>query len=87
VFHHKRNTRDVSLGGARILSDEAFSAGSRLELDVFLPDGSTVRCWAEVVWLAPLEPGHEARFEVGLKFSDMALEDYQRLATALTRSD
>jgi hypothetical protein len=83
MFHHKRNTRDISLGGARVFSDETFPVGSRLDLDVLLPDETSVRCWAEVVWLLELDGGAPAKFDVGLKFTDMAPNDVQRLAAVL----
>jgi hypothetical protein len=87
LLHHKRNTQDISLGGARVFSDEEIGVGSRLEIDVFLFDGSTVSCWAEVVWLTDLGPAAKARFDVGLKFVDMAPADIQRLATVLARTE
>jgi Tfp pilus assembly protein PilZ len=67
----------------RVFSDERFSIGSRLDLDVLLPDGSTVRCWAKVVWLTELVPEDQAKFDIGLKFTDMAPIDVQRLASVL----
>ena len=85
VFHHKRNTQDVSLGGMRVFTDEHFPIGRRLDLDVLLPDGTTVRCWAEVVWVVALDGGSPARFDAGLKFTDMAPPDIQRLAGVLAR--
>jgi hypothetical protein len=85
MLHHKRNTQDISLGGARVFSDEEFAVGTRLDLDVQLPDGSMVRCWAEVVWVVALGPVAEARFDVGLKFTDMAPDDLQRLSAVLVR--
>lgn len=85
LLHHKRNTRDISLGGMRVFSDERFTVGSRLDLDVLLPDTSTVRCWAEVVWLVELDAGAPAGFDVGLRFTDMAAADIQRLAAVLVR--
>jgi hypothetical protein len=83
AFHHKRNTRDISLGGMRVFTDEDFSVGSRLDLDVLLPGDTSVRCWAEVVWRIDLGPTGPARFDVGLKFRDMAPLDVQRLAGVL----
>jgi len=65
----------------RVLSDEALAVGSRLELDVLLPDESIVRCWATVVWVDELDA--RARFEIGLRFTDMAEPDIQRLASVL----
>lgn len=87
VFHHRRNTQDISLGGARVFSDEEFKVGSRIDLDVLLPDATAVRCWAEVVWSVTLGPAAQARYDVGLKFTDMAPADVQRLATVLVRTD
>jgi c-di-GMP-binding flagellar brake protein YcgR len=83
LFHHQRHTHDISLGGARILSDEEFAVGTKLDLDVLLPDGSIVRCWAEVVWRTALGPEAPARYDLGLRFTDMADSDVQRLATVL----
>jgi c-di-GMP-binding flagellar brake protein YcgR len=83
LLHHKRNTRDISLGGVRVYADDRFEIGSRLDLDVLLPDGTSLRCWAEVVWLVELEVGAPAYFDVGLKFTDMAPADIQRLAAVL----
>jgi hypothetical protein len=85
MLHHKRNTQDISLGGARVFSDEEFAVGSRLDLDVLLPDESIVRCWAEVVWVVALGPAADAHFDVGLMFTDMAPEDVQRLSSVLAR--
>ena len=84
LFHHTRNTRDISLGGMCVFSDELFGVGERLDLDVLLPDASAVRCWAEVVWARPVEGETPARWEVGLMFTDMDPADIQRLASVLT---
>lgn len=83
-MHHRYNTTDISLGGMRVFSDEGISVGSRLELDVMLPDESIVRCWATVVWTEELDPDAKARFEIGLMFTDMAEPDIQRLASVLS---
>ena len=88
LFHQRRGARNISLGGMRVFSDESFGKGERLDLDVLLPDGSAVRCWAEVVWIEELMPASRARFDIGLKFDDMAAEDVQKLASVLgSRSD
>lgn len=83
LFHHKRATKDISLGGMCVVSDEEFDVGNRLDLDVLLPEGTPVRCWADVVWVLELEEGNGARYEVGLKFTDVAPTDIQRLARVL----
>jgi len=82
-FHQRLNTRNLSLGGARVLSDEEFKLGHRLELDVVLPSGEFLRCWAEVVWVTSLQTEDEAGYEVGLRFTDLAEQDIQRLAAVL----
>ncbi len=81
--HHRRNTHNISLGGMRVFSDENLKLGSRLELDVLLPDESIVRCWAEVVWVVAADPSTSAEFEVGLRFTDMEEPDVRRLASVL----
>lgn len=82
ILHHRRNTKDISLGGMRVFSDQDFEVGQKLELTVLLHDGAELRCWAEVVWLLALDAGAPARFDVGLKFTDMDASDIQRLASA-----
>ena len=85
LLHHRRNTQDVSLGGMRVYSDEDYPIGSRLDLDVLITDQEPVRCWATVVWRAELGVGAPAKFDVGLKFTDLAPSDLQRLAGVLVR--
>jgi hypothetical protein len=86
LFHHRRNTQDISLGGMRVYSDEDYPVGSRLDLDVLIADEAPVRCWATVVWRTELEAGGPAKFDVGLKFTDLAPSDIQRLAGVLVRA-
>ena len=66
-----------------MFSDEDFPVGRQLDLDILLPDGSSVRCWAEVVWRVGLGAGAQAKYDIGLKFTDMAPADIQRLAAVL----
>lgn len=86
LFHHRRNTQDVSLGGIRVYSDEDFPVGTRLDLDVLLPDQTSVRCWAVVVWRSEMSDGAVARYDVGLRFTDMSPADIQRLTTVLVQA-
>ncbi len=83
LFHHRRNTQNISLGGMRVFTDEDFAVGTRLDIDVLLPDSTSVRCWAQVVWRIELDGNSPARFDAGLKFLDMASQDVQRLASVL----
>ena len=86
AFHHSRQPKDVSLGGMRVYSDERLDVGRSLDVDVMLPHGDPVRLWATVVWVVELGQDGPARYDVGLKFSDMAEGDFQRLAGVLVRS-
>ena len=86
LFHHHRNTLDVSLGGMRVYTDEDFAVGTRLDLEVMTPLGPPIRCWARVVWRVELDGNSPARFDAGLKFIDLAEDDVQRLAQVLVRT-
>lgn len=77
---------DISLGGMRIYSDEPVKKGLRLELELFLPDNTTVTCKVEVVWVDALPNGSPARHDVGLKFIDVSDEDRRRLGAVLDES-
>ena len=85
LFHHRRSPKDISLGGMRVFSDEEFVVGRRVDLEILLPHGEAVRCWAEVVWTVALGDRAPARWDVGLKFTDMEPADLQRLASVLAR--
>ena len=87
LLHHHRNSHNISLGGMRVFSDEEFAKGRKLDLDVLLPDGSALRCWAVVVWSTRLPDGSPAKFDIGLRFTDMAADDIQRLASVLVSAD
>ena len=71
----------------RVYTDEAYGLGSKLDLDILLPGGGAVRCWAEVVWVLEPPGGQPAKFDLGLKFTDMEPADIQRLSAVLARTD
>ena len=79
----RKPTVDISLGGARIYSDEEMKRGGRLELELFLPDGSSVTCRVEVAWVQALPAVAPVRFDVGLKFTDIGEHDRALLSTVL----
>ena len=59
-------TQDVSLGGARILTNELFTVGSSLKMTLFLSrTRQIIRVQAEVRWSRMVEPG---LFEMGVEF-------------------
>lgn len=77
---------DISAGGVRIYSDEKVAAGTKLELELFLPDASSISFAAEVVWVEALGQGAPARFDVGLKFLEGTREAGEKLTAFLGTS-
>lgn len=75
---------NISLGGLRAFSDDKHKPGERLELELFLPDQSSVTVIAEVVWLQELPAGSPARFDVGMRYVDVEPEDLERLAQIMS---
>src|SRR5207302_6749771 len=79
----RRRAADVSQGGMRLYADESPAVGDRLELELFLPDGSEIVCRVEVMWVEELPEGSPARFDVGVKFVEVSDADRAHLSTAL----
>src|ERR1700737_1813120 len=52
----RRKLTGLVLGGLRVYTDEKTKVGTRLELEVFLPDGTSVVCKTEVAWVESLPP-------------------------------
>ena len=80
-------TVNVSMGGARVFSDDRMKVGSKLNLEL-LPDPDTsVQVLARVAWIDELENGAPARYDVGLEFLDVPEEMVSRLAAILQRDE
>lgn len=79
----RHEVNDISLGGLRAYSDDKQKPGARFEMELFLPDQSSVTVLAEVVWVETLPEGAPARFDVGLRFVDANPEDLDRVARIL----
>src|SRR5207244_174995 len=77
---------DISQGGLRIYGDDPMSPGDHLEIELFLPDQSTVTCEVEIVWVDPLPDGAPARFDMGLKFLHPNKADMDRRAAVLAKT-
>lgn len=86
-FGDRNTLRDVTVSGARIYSDGYYVEGSRLEVELFLPDGSSVECTARVVWATKLPRGSVARYEVGLTFLDAPADLRSRLQPVLVSDE
>jgi len=67
---------DVSRGGIRVYTDDALDVGTRLEIELFLPEGDSLSIDVRVAWIRDLS-GQEAQYEAGLEFLAM---DQVRLA-------
>lgn len=81
--NEKLKAQDISLGGVRVYTDDKHKPGDRLELELWLPDGESITLDTTVVWVDELEKAEPARFEVGLKFVDVAQGDLARLEAVL----
>ena len=80
-------TVNVSMGGARVFSDDRMKVGSKLNLEL-LPDPDTsVQVLARVAWIDELADGAPARFDVGLEFLDVPEEMISRLGAILQRDE
>ncbi len=64
-------------------TDQPFRRGDVLEVDVLLPDHSTVSAVVRVSWCDALPEGSPARFDVGLGIARMDLSDLARLEVVL----
>jgi len=74
---------DPGLGGVRVYTDEKTKVGSRLEIEVFLPDGTSVACTTKVAWVEELPAGAAARHDVGLQILAIHPHDRERLSKVL----
>lgn len=83
LFGAPTRAQDVSSGGIRIYSDDPVKIGERLDLEMFLPDHTSIKCSAEVVWVEQLPPGSAAVYDVGMRFVALTELDRESLAAVL----
>lgn len=76
---------NLSLGGVRIYSDERLNVGGRLELEFFLPDGSTVKAKVKVAWIKEMPDGAAALYDVGMEFTELSDSSTEKLKTVLEK--
>ena len=79
----KRKVQDISLGGVCVYTDDPHKIGEHLELELFLPSGETVTLDTQICWIDKLDAGGPARFEIGLKYVDIAAADLARIESLL----
>jgi PilZ domain-containing protein len=78
-----RRTKDGSLGGVSVHTDEEMRPGSRLKIEVFLADDTSVVCQVRVAWVERLPDGAPARYDVGLTFTAIDPRHRDRLRSAI----
>jgi hypothetical protein len=79
-------TVNMSLGGARVYSDDRMKLGKKVHLELLAGD-STVQVLARIVWIDELGADAPARYDVGLEFLDVPEEMSSRLAGILQKDD
>jgi hypothetical protein len=78
---------NMSLGGARVFSDDRLRIGTRLNIELLDAPTSTVQVLARVVWIDELDAGSPALFDVGLEFLDVPEEMMSRLMAILEKDE
>jgi PilZ domain-containing protein len=84
LFRRHRQPSDSGLGGISVHTDEELTPGSRLKVEVFLADATTVVCEVSVAWVERLPEGAPARYDVGLMFTTIDPRHRDRLCSALS---
>jgi len=78
-------TRDVSEGGARILSSEFLSIFTRLLVEVSVPQFSRpIKAISKVAWIQKIARSNQ--YSVGIQFMDMTEEDKRHLSSFIAKS-
>jgi hypothetical protein len=80
-------TVNMSIGGARVYSDDRMKLGRKVHLELLAGPDSTVQVLARVVWIDELGAGEPARYDVGLEFLDVPEEMTSRLAAILQKDE
>jgi len=84
LFRGRRRATNSGLGGVAVYTDDDVDVGGRVELEIFLADGTTIVCEAEVAWIDRLPDGAPARCDVGLTFTAIDPDDRDRLSSVLS---
>ena len=84
---NRRHPIDLSLGGVRIYSDQRFSKGELLTLELMTTTAPASTFNAEVVWIEELPAGSPALFDVGLRFRNVDPTQAEALERMLGKSE
>src|SRR5512140_3712153 len=83
----RRHPIDLSLGGVRIYSDQRFTKGELLTLELMSADAPASTFTAEVVWIDDLPSGSPALYDVGLRFRSVDPTQVATLEAMLSKSE
>jgi c-di-GMP-binding flagellar brake protein YcgR len=78
-----REAVDISLGGVRVYSDDAYRVGRLVKMEFFVDGGPPVTYTARVVWIEALPADGPARYDIGLKFVDLSPQALEFLNSVL----
>ena len=79
----RQRVSNISLGGARIYSDERLAIGEEVELELHFPNGFFGKGSARVAWIKELPPESGASYDVGLEFLKFPEEAIKELKKTL----
>lgn len=68
-------TQDLSRGGARLLTQSSYPAGSRLNLQINIDKSDVVKLTANVVHASEVTDRGMWRYEIGVKFDELMADD------------
>jgi hypothetical protein len=75
--------KDGPASRLRSYTDETYSVGARLELELVLPGDARALAAAEVDWVERLAEGGPARFDVGMRVTAASRADLEKIEGAL----
>ena len=79
LFSSRRQVTNIGLGGVRVYSDEKMKIDQRLEIELFLPDKTSLTCTVRVVWLMRMPDSAPAKYDVGFEFLRLPSDGTERL--------
>lgn len=79
----KNQVTNISLGGARLYSDEHLPPGSQLEIEIYFPSGQLMKALAKVVWIKELPQGSVSLYDMGIEFMNLPSHGMEKLKEVL----
>lgn len=83
----KKPIIDISLGGLRTYSDEAFPIGERFTIEVFLPQGDSITALVRAAWIDELPADAPAKYEVGFELVATDPDQLEHLRRIIDAAD